>query len=95
MPEKSAKTAARNLYLTHITNRAIDYILMSPALMKLAVPKSFFVMGTLMPGSDYDYKKDTPPEGYASDHCQVAIDLKVAAAEAKPKADQMAPPAAK
>jgi len=73
------KLAAKNLYLTHITNRSIDYILLSPALVKIAVPKSFFVFGTLMPGSDYDYKKDQPPAGYASDHCPIALDLKVAA----------------
>ena len=99
--EKSAdsaadKKAAKNLYLTHITNRAIDYILLSPALVKLAVPKSFFVLGTLMPGSDYDYKKDEPPSGYASDHCPIAVDLKVVASNiAKPKTDAPARPAAK
>lgn len=99
--EKSAdlaadKKAAKNLYLTHITNRAIDYILLSPALVKIAVPKSFFVFGTLMPGSDYDYKKDEPPSGYASDHCPIALDLKVVASNTtKPKTDAPAPPAAK
>lgn len=99
--EKSAdsaadKKAAKNLYLTHITNRAIDYILLSPALVKLAVPKSFFVLGTLMPGSDYDYKEDEPPSGYASDHCPIALDLKVVASNAaKPKTDAPARPAAK
>ena len=88
------KKAAKNLYLTHITNRTIDYILLSPALVKIAVPKSFFVFGTLMPGSDYDFKKDEPPSGYASDHCPIALDLKVVASNvAKPKTD--APPAAK
>lgn len=90
------KLAAKNLYLTHITNRSIDYILLSPALVKIAVPKSFFVFGTLMPGSDYDYKKDQPPAGYASDHCPIALDLKIAAVNsAKPKTDAAAPPAAK
>ena len=95
---KSAeKLAAKNLYLTHITNRSIDYILLSPALVKIAVPKSFFVFGTLMPGSDYDYKKDEPPAGYASDHCPIALDLKVAATNpaklnsAKPKTAESAP----
>jgi endonuclease/exonuclease/phosphatase family metal-dependent hydrolase len=90
------KLAAKNLYLTHITNRSIDYILLSPALVKIAVPKSFFVFGTLMPGSDYDYKKDQPPTGYASDHCPIAIDLKIATTNsAKPKTDAATPPAAK
>ena len=91
------KKAAKNLYLTHITNRSIDYILLSPALVKIAVPKTFFVFGTLMPGSDYDYKKDEPPAGYASDHCPIALDLKVAATNpaklnpAKPKTAESAP----
>ena len=90
------KLAAKNLYLTHITNRSIDYILLSPALVKIAVPKSFFVFGTLMPGSDYDYKKDQPPAGYASDHCPIAIDLKIAATNpTKPKTDSSAAPTAK
>ena len=90
------KLAAKNLYLTHITNRSIDYILLSPALVKIAVPKSFFVFGTLLPGSDYDYKKDQPPAGYASDHCPIALDLKIAARNpAKPKTDAAAPTAAK
>jgi len=49
-----------------------------------------------MPGSDYDYKKDQPPAGYASDHCPIAIDLKIAATNpAKPKTDAATPPAAK
>ena len=62
----------------------------------LAVPKSFFVFGTLMPGSDYDFKKDEPPSGYASDHCPIALDLKVVANNAaKPKTDAPAPAAAK
>lgn len=86
------KKAAKNLYLTHITNRSIDYIFLSPALVKIAVPKSFFVFGTLMPGSDYDYKKDQPPAGYASDHCPIALDLKVAATNpAKSKSAESAP----
>ena len=90
------KKAAKNLYLTHITNRSIDYIFLSPALVKIAVPKSFFVFGTLMTGSDYDYKKDEPPSGYASDHCPIALDLKVVASNAaKPKADAPAPATAK
>ncbi len=90
------KKAAKNLYLTHITNRTIDYILLSPALVKIAVPKSFFVFGTLMPGSDYDYKNDEPPSGYASDHCPIAVDLKVVASNtAKPKTDAPTRPAAK
>ena len=49
-----------------------------------------------MPGSDYDFKKDEPPSGYASDHCPIALDLKVVASNAaKPKTDAPAPAAAK
>jgi endonuclease/exonuclease/phosphatase family metal-dependent hydrolase len=54
--------------------RTIDYILLSPSLYKRAERGSFFVLSLpkpLNPGSD-------KPAGYASDHCPVAIDLKIA-----------------
>jgi endonuclease/exonuclease/phosphatase family metal-dependent hydrolase len=69
----------RELYTTHDSGRAIDYIFMTPALAKAAKDGSFFVLGTVHPPSDYDWRKDPDkeraPEGYASDHYPVAIDL--------------------
>ena len=73
--DKAAATAARRLYITHLTYRSIDFILMSPALTRRAVPRSYFVLGTPMPESGYDATKDSPPPGYASDHCPIAVDL--------------------
>jgi hypothetical protein len=65
----------------------------------------FFVMGTMHPASDYNWKtdpeKEKVPAGYASDHCPVAVDVmpKDAApkvAEPKDGAPKTAPaPAAK
>lgn len=73
--ERMDRSLPREAYLTHESGRAIDYILMSPGLAKDVVPKSFFVLGTMYPGDDYDYRKDSPPSGYASDHYPLAIDL--------------------
>lgn len=69
----------KDLYTTHDSGRAIDFIFMTPALAKAAVDSSFFVLGTVHPSSDYDWRKDPDksriPEGYGSDHYPVAIDL--------------------
>ena len=73
--DKAAAAAARRLYITHLTYRSIDSILMSPALTRRAVPRSYFVLGTPMPESGYDATKNSPPPGYASDHCPIAVDL--------------------
>jgi endonuclease/exonuclease/phosphatase family metal-dependent hydrolase len=99
--EGSAK-GDRRKYLTHSfvpddkpgkpIERTIDYILLSPSLFKRADRSSFFVLGLpkpLNPGSD-------KPAGYASDHCPVAVDLKIGAKPeaAKPEAAPAAKPAA-
>ncbi|MFO0874741.1 MAG: endonuclease/exonuclease/phosphatase family protein [Phycisphaerales bacterium] len=63
------------LYRTHESERVFDYILLDSAAFREFVPGSAFVLGTLFPGDSYDYTKDTPPPGYASDHYPVAIDL--------------------
>jgi hypothetical protein len=53
----------------------------------------FFVLSTMHPPSDYDWKtdpeKEKVPAGYASDHCPVAIDVTpkdAKPADAKPAA---------
>ncbi len=65
----------RDRYTTHESGRAIDYIILSPGFAKEIVPGSFFVLSSLHPGDAYDWKKDQPPAGYASDHYPIAIEF--------------------
>lgn len=65
----------RDLFRTHESNRAIDYIMLHPNVWTEAVPKSFQVVGTLHPGDDYNWRTDEPPPGYAADHYPLAIDV--------------------
>lgn len=73
------KGNTKDLYTTHDSGRAIDFIFMSPGLAKDAVDGGFFVLSVTHPASDYDWRKDPEkekvPAGYASDHCPVAIDI--------------------
>jgi len=62
-------------YRTHESMRVLDYILLNSAAFREFLPGSAFVLGTLHPGDKYDYKTDTPPKGYASDHYPVGVDL--------------------
>jgi endonuclease/exonuclease/phosphatase family metal-dependent hydrolase len=65
------RNAPADTYTTHASGRPIDYIIMSPALFRMAKDESFFVLGTPIAPS-----RDAPkPKGYASDHFPVAIDL--------------------
>lgn len=61
--------------LTHESDRAIDMILMNPQLHAEMVPGSAFVLGTPMRPKGADWRTTPTPEGYASDHMPVAIDL--------------------
>lgn len=74
---KSGNT--KELYTTHDSGRAIDFIFMSPGLAADAVDRGFFVLSTMHPESTYrwqdDPEKEKVPAGYASDHCPVAIDV--------------------
>ena len=84
------KGNTKDLYTTHDSGRAIDYIFMSPGLAQDAVDGSFFVLSVMHPASDYDWRKDPEkekvPAGYASDHCPIAIDImpKDSAAKVEP-----------
>jgi len=65
----------RDLFRTHESNRVIDYIMIHPNADTEIVENSFQVVGTLHPGDKYDWRKDTPPSGYAADHYPLVIDL--------------------
>ncbi|MGA1265866.1 MAG: endonuclease/exonuclease/phosphatase family protein [Phycisphaerales bacterium] len=77
---------ARRTHLTHSfvpddqkgkpIERAIDFILLSPALFDKAAKGSYFVLGT----PKCLESNDRRPKGYASDHNPVAVDLTLGAA---------------
>ncbi len=60
---------------THESNRVIDFILANDALHHELAEDSGFVLGTPLRPSGADYRTDPAPEGYASDHLPVVIDL--------------------
>lgn len=64
-------------WVTHESGRTIDYILVNPGAARELVPESGFVLGTFYPGdwNHYDWRTDDAPEGHASDHYPIAIDL--------------------
>jgi endonuclease/exonuclease/phosphatase family metal-dependent hydrolase len=62
-------------FKTHESDRVLDYILLNSAAHRELVIGSAFVLGTLHPGDQYDFRKDPHPPGYASDHYPVAIEL--------------------
>ena len=62
---------------THASERAIDYILMSPGLAADCVEKSYYIWGTPQRPKQ-DWSKYPYPEGYASDHNAVTIDIATA-----------------
>jgi endonuclease/exonuclease/phosphatase family metal-dependent hydrolase len=80
------KGNTKDLYTTHDSGRAIDFIFLSPALAEAAVDGSFFVLSTVHPASDYDWRKDPDkekvPPGYASDHYPIAVDVMLGAPKA-------------
>ena len=66
----------RDLFRTHESNRAIDYIMLHPNLDAEMIDGTFQVVGTLHPGDKYDWRKDDPPSGYAADHYPLVIDIR-------------------
>ena len=80
---ETERDALRDRYTTHESGRPIDYIILSPGFANEIVPGSYFVLSTLHPGDAYDWKKDKPPAGYASDHYPIAIEF--TPKDAKPK----------
>lgn len=60
--------------MTHASRRVIDYILVNEAMMTYIVRRGPFVLGT--PVKERGADRDAPnPEGFASDHMPVSIDL--------------------
>lgn len=78
----------KNEYATHVSDRTIDFIILSEPLAADAVPGSFQVLGSAYPGEEQQrrvlewikkgYPRGEEPERHpkqASDHYPVAIDL--------------------
>lgn len=61
--------------ITHESDRAIDFVLLNPALAREMVPGSAFVLGTPLRAQGADYRTTPPPPGFASDHLPVAVDI--------------------
>lgn len=62
-------------HISHASGRTIDMILVNPALKHEVVPNSTFVLATPQLPAGADWKTTPKPDGYASDHMPVAIDL--------------------
>ncbi|MBL8747423.1 MAG: endonuclease/exonuclease/phosphatase family protein [Phycisphaerae bacterium] len=61
--------------LTHASDRAIDLILYNKALAHEIIRQSRFVLGTPQLDTHADWRTAAKPDGYASDHCPVVVDL--------------------
>jgi len=61
--------------LTHASDRRIDKILYNRAMASEVIRDSRFVLGTPVHPRGADWRNDPRPEGYASDHYPVVIDL--------------------
>lgn len=60
---------------THESDRAIDFVLLNPALAREMVAGSAFVLGIPLRAKEADYRTTPPPPGFASDHLPVAVDI--------------------
>ncbi|MCE2884624.1 MAG: endonuclease/exonuclease/phosphatase family protein [Planctomycetaceae bacterium] len=67
--------AKSSTYATHASERSIDFIVMSPGLAADCVDGSYFVLGTMQLHKDADWRTAEKPQGYASDHMPVSIEL--------------------
>ena len=61
--------------ITHASGKALDHILMNPAVAHEYIARTRFVLGMQARPADADWQRDPPPEGYASDHYPVVVDL--------------------
>lgn len=62
-------------WVTHESGRAIDHILLSPAAAKELVRETRFILGMPARPEGVDWRRTPPPEGFASDHYPVVVDL--------------------
>lgn len=60
---------------THSSERTIDFIFVNPNLKREIHRESLFLLGTPMIPQGADWRTTPRPEGYASDHLPVVVDL--------------------
>jgi len=63
--------------LTHSSGRAIDFILLNRAMNSEMVENSAFVYATPVRPKGMDWRTTPTPEGYASDHMPIVVDLRL------------------
>lgn len=63
-------------FVSHESGRRIDHILVNPNLAAEVVPGSGFILGTPALPEGMDWRDEWRPEGYASDHYPVAVDIR-------------------
>ncbi|MBL8964954.1 MAG: endonuclease/exonuclease/phosphatase family protein [Phycisphaeraceae bacterium] len=63
-------------WVTHESGRVIDTIMGNSILMGSVVTESRFIMGVPARPAGADWRTTPPPEGYASDHYPVVVDLR-------------------
>lgn len=68
---------ARNdpTYITHVSGRVIDHILLNSGAAAELIKDTRFVLGTVQRPEGADWRTTAAPEGYGSDHYPVVIDL--------------------
>lgn len=62
-------------FLTHESDRTIDFIFVNGALQNEIVENSAFVLGTPLRPKGADWRTTPTPAGFASDHQPVAVDI--------------------
>jgi endonuclease/exonuclease/phosphatase family metal-dependent hydrolase len=62
-------------YITHESGKPIDLVLLNPAVEKELIRETRFILGTPARPQGVDYRSTPGPEGYASDHYPVVMDL--------------------
>lgn len=65
----------RPTWATHESGRVIDYMLVTPSLAVEIVPGSAHVVGVPSPPRGWDWRTDPRPDGAASDHMPLVVDL--------------------
>lgn len=74
-PVRGSGRKVEPLYTTHASGRAIDYIYLNTGAEKELIRETRFILGTPTRPEGADWRNTLPPEGYASDHYPVVIDL--------------------
>ena len=69
------RVKSESKWITHESGRAIDHVLMSAGAAKELVKETRFILGMPARPKGVDWRTTDPPEGFASDHYPVVVDL--------------------